>query len=173
MPRNVEVKARVHNWAHTLKECKNLSESTGEIIAQRDVFFNTQCGRLKLRDFKDGQGQLIYYERPDLLGPKLSNYAISNTADPQGLEEVLTQALGIRGSVVKERLLFLVGQTRIHMDRVQDLGDFVELEVVLTDSQTPDDGQHIANNLMKSLGIAPEDLLTGAYVDLLQKDKGK
>ncbi|CAH2273681.1 Hypothetical predicted protein [Pelobates cultripes] len=94
MPRNVEVKARVHNWAHTLKECKNLSESTGEIIAQRDVFFNTQCGRLKLRDFKDGQGQLIYYERPDLLGPKLSNYAISNTADPQGLEVCFNPSIG-------------------------------------------------------------------------------
>uniref|UniRef100_A0A8C5MV10 CYTH domain-containing protein n=1 Tax=Leptobrachium leishanense TaxID=445787 RepID=A0A8C5MV10_9ANUR len=130
MPRNVEVKAKVHNWDHTRKECEALSKSAGETLAQRDVFFNTEHGRLKLRDFQDGRGQLIYYERPDLQGPKLSNYSISSTSDPHGLEEVLTQALGVRGSVVKQRLLFLVGQTRIHLDRVQDLGDFLELEAL-------------------------------------------
>uniref|UniRef100_A0A8C5MV14 CYTH domain-containing protein n=1 Tax=Leptobrachium leishanense TaxID=445787 RepID=A0A8C5MV14_9ANUR len=171
MPRNVEVKAKVHNWDHTRKECEALSKSAGETLAQRDVFFNTEHGRLKLRDFQDGRGQLIYYERPDLQGPKLSNYSISSTSDPHGLEEVLTQALGVRGSVVKQRLLFLVGQTRIHLDRVQDLGDFLELEVVLTDSQTIEDGNQIADGLMKSLGIACEDLLTCAYIDLLQKQK--
>ncbi|KAG9489739.1 hypothetical protein GDO78_005595 [Eleutherodactylus coqui] len=117
---------------------------------------------------QDGSGQLIYYERPDLLGPKLSNYSLSNTADPHGLEAVLTQALGVRGKVVKERFLFLVGQTRIHLDRVKDLGDFVELEVVLKDSQTAQDGDLIAQELMNSLKISQDHLLTGAYMDLLQ-----
>lgn len=106
-----------------------------------------------------------------MLGPKLSSYSISNTADPAGLEDVLTQALGVRGKVVKERFLFLVGQTRIHLDRVQDLGEFIELEVVLTDSQTSQDGDVIAQELMNALGICQENLLTGAYMDLLQKCK--
>ncbi|KAM3927528.1 uncharacterized protein RB166_010189 [Leptodactylus fuscus] len=168
MPRNVEVKARIHDWERTFQVCKQLSESNGEKIIQRDVFFNTTQGRLKLRDFQDGNGQLIYYERPDQLGPKLSNYSISNTADPHGLEAVLTQALGVRGKVEKERFLFMVGQTRIHLDRVKDLGDFVELEVVLKESQTAQDGDLIAQELMNSLKIAQDNLLTGAYMDLLQ-----
>ncbi|XP_072288305.1 adenylate cyclase CyaB-like [Pyxicephalus adspersus] len=171
MPRNVEIKAKIFNWEQTLQVCQELSKSNGEKISQRDIFFNTPQGRLKLRDFQDGRGQLIYYERPDMLGPKLSNYAISNTADPAGLEDVLTQALGVRGKVVKERFLFLVGQTRIHLDRVQDLGEFIELEVVLTDSQTSQDGDLIAQQLMNSLGISQENLLTGAYMDLLQGSK--
>ncbi|KAM9313255.1 uncharacterized protein PAF06_011240 [Gastrophryne carolinensis] len=171
MPRNVEVKARIHNWESTLQVCQQLSKSSGEKISQRDIFFNTSQGRLKLRDFQDGRGQLIYYERPDMLGPKLSNYSISNTADPAGLEDVLTQALGVRGKVVKERFLFLVGQTRIHLDKVQDLGEFLELEVVLTESQSLQDGDIIAEQLMSSLGISKADLLTGAYMDLLQGNK--
>ncbi|CAJ0920719.1 unnamed protein product [Ranitomeya imitator] len=168
MPRNVEVKARIHDWEGSLQVCQQLSGSNGEKILQRDVFFNTTKGRLKLRDFQDGNGQLIYYERPDQLGPKLSNYSISNTADPHGLEAVLAEALGVRGKVIKERFLFLVGQTRIHLDRVKDLGDFVELEVVLMDSQTAQDGDLIAQGLMNSLKISQDDLLTGAYMDLLQ-----
>ncbi|OCT89332.1 uncharacterized protein LOC108711265 isoform X1 [Xenopus laevis] len=168
MPRNVEIKARVRDWERTLQECCNQSKTAGELIKQRDVFFNSSHGRLKLRDFQDGQGQLIYYERPDLVGPKLSDYSISNTTHPADLERVLTQALGVRGSVVKERLLFLVGQTRIHLDKVQGLGEFLELEVVLTDSQTLQDGDIIAQNLMKKLGIQPDDLITGAYMDLLK-----
>ncbi|KAG8576515.1 hypothetical protein GDO81_009890 [Engystomops pustulosus] len=86
---------------------------------------------------------------------------------------VLTQALGVRGQVVKERFLFLVGQTRIHLDRVKDLGDFVELEVVLTESQTAQDGDLVAQELMNSLKISQDDLLTGAYMDLLQKTGNK
>ncbi|KAE8616977.1 hypothetical protein XENTR_v10008940 [Xenopus tropicalis] len=168
MPRNVEIKARVRDWERTLQECCNQSKTPGELIKQRDVFFNSSHGRLKLRDFQDGQGQLIYYNRPDLVGPKLSDYSISNTTDPADLERVLTQALGVRGSVVKERLLFLVGQTRIHLDKVQSLGNFLELEVVLTDSQTLGDGDNIAQDLMTKLGIQPDDLMTGAYMDLLQ-----
>ncbi|KAG8440141.1 hypothetical protein GDO86_006077 [Hymenochirus boettgeri] len=171
MPRNVEVKAKINDWERTLEECCKQSKSAGELIKQRDVFFNCSQGRLKLRDFQNGQGQLIYYERPDHLGPKLSNYATSNTSDPVSLEGVLTQALGIRGLVVKERLFFLVGQTRIHLDRVQGLGNFLELEVVLTESQTLQDGEIIAQGLMTKLGIQPDDLLAGAYVDLLQEQK--
>ncbi|XP_044139342.1 uncharacterized protein LOC122929736 isoform X2 [Bufo gargarizans] len=171
MPRNVEVKARIHDWERVLQVCQQLSGSNGEKILQRDVFFNTTKGRLKLRDFQDGNGQLIYYERPDQLGPKLSNYSISNTADPPGLETVLAQALGVRGKVVKERFLFMVGQTRIHLDRVKDLGDFLELEVILTESQTAQDGDLIAKELMNSLKISQDDLLTGAYMDLLQDIK--
>ena len=65
------------------------------------------------------------------------------------------------------RQLYLAGQTRIHVDTVKDLGDFVELEVVLRDDQSEDDGVAIAHQLMHALGIAETDLLDVAYVDLL------
>uniref|UniRef100_A0A4W3GI72 Si:ch211-156b7.4 n=1 Tax=Callorhinchus milii TaxID=7868 RepID=A0A4W3GI72_CALMI len=171
MPRNVEIKARVRAAEPLVENAKRLSCSEGTLILQEDVFFNVPEGRLKLRDLKDGSGQLIFYQRPDLGGPKLSDYSISPTADPQGLKKVLIAALGVNGKVTKERQLFLIGQTRVHVDEVSGLGSFVELEVVMNDDQSEEEGAAIAERLMVELGIHREDLLTGAYVDMILADK--
>jgi predicted adenylyl cyclase CyaB len=60
-----------------------------------------------------------------------------------------------------------VDQTRIHCDHVDGLGDFVELEVVLEDGQDEESGVKVAEELMGKLGVKKEDLVSGAYVDLL------
>ena len=75
----------------------------------------------------------------------------------------------MRGVVRKTRYLYLAGQTRIHLDDVEGLGQFMELEVVLRPDQTDAEGQAIAEDLMARLGIRKEDLLEGAYMDLLEK----
>ncbi|XP_039245446.1 uncharacterized protein LOC114000582 isoform X2 [Pipra filicauda] len=134
----------------------------GQLLVQADTFFRVPRGRLKLRRTQDGQGQLIFYERPDTAGPKLSSFTITPTADPDGLE-----ALGVLGIVRKERLLYLVGQTRVHLDRVEGLGDFLELEVVLRQEQSVQDGERVARELLRALGVGEHDLISGAYLDLL------
>jgi len=118
---------------------------------------------------KPDHAQLVYYDRPDQDGPKLSNYHIYETRDPAGLKTALSLALGVRGVVRKTRYLYMAGQTRIHLDDVEGLGHFMELEVVLRDDQSEAEGQSIAEGLMARLGIRKEDLLTGAYMDLLEK----
>ncbi|XP_052411421.1 uncharacterized protein LOC127957085 [Carassius gibelio] len=150
---------------------KELSGSDGTVIRQQDTFFKVPTGRLKLRDFQDGTGQLIFYERPDTEGPKLSNYSITPTNDPHGLVKVLTDALGQVGQVKKERRLYMVGQTRVHVDCVEGLGDFMELEVVMKEQQSREEGVSIANQLMLDLGVKEEDLIEGAYMDLLLKNQ--
>ena len=87
--------------------------------------------------------------------------------DPAALKEALGTALGTSGRVAKERTLYMTGATRIHLDRVEGLGDYMELEVVLEEGVTEADGKACADRLMNSLGIEPEDLVSGAYVDLL------
>jgi adenylate cyclase class IV len=71
------------------------------------------------------------------------------------------------GRVRKTRLLLIVGATRIHLDRVEGLGDFLELEVVLRDGQTAEEGEAVAAQLLRELRIAPSQLVAGAYLDLL------
>lgn len=164
--RNIEIKATVKSLENLIKKAKELSESSGLLLNQEDTFFTVPHGRLKLRS-ENTTSKLIYYERPDADGPKLSTYSICDVSDEQGLKNILTSALGVRGIVKKSRQLFLVGQTRIHVDSVEGLGDFMELEIVLTKDQSPEDGQIIANTLMDKLGIAKEDLISGAYMDLL------
>ncbi|KAK5896260.1 hypothetical protein CgunFtcFv8_009880 [Champsocephalus gunnari] len=169
MPSNVEIKAKVSDPTRFAARAAELSQSEGSIIKQHDTFFNCTQGRLKLRDFMDKSGQLIFYERPDTAGPKLSRYSISPTSDPPSLRTVLSDALGVKGEVRKERRLFLIGQTRVHLDAVEGLGNYMELEVVMRPEQTVEDGQKVAEELMEKLGVPRQSLVTGAYVDLLLK----
>src|SRR5690606_26805963 len=99
-------------------------------------------------------------------GPKASTYVRTPTTDPAGLRFVLSAVLGELGEVRKQRTLYLVGQTRIHLDEVIGLGNFMELEVVLSDDQSEPEGEQIATDLMARLGIRPADLCDGAYLDL-------
>lgn len=167
MPSNIEIKARVRNFDEIKIRAAALSDTPMEVIPQEDIFFNTSQGRLKLRVLPGEKGQLIYYTRPNQEGPKRSDYHIAHTADPASLKRVLELAYGIRGIVRKTRYLYLVGQTRIHVDDVEGLGQFMELEVVMQEGQTDSEGQAIAEGLMTSLGVAKSDLLEGAYMDLL------
>ena len=169
MPANIEIKARVSNLAELRRRAEEISDTPVEVIPQEDTFFHTPKGRLKLRQLQPDRAQLVYYERPNQDGPKRSNYQLFETDNPEGLKTTLQLALGVRGVVRKTRYLYLAGQTRIHLDDVEGLGTFMELEVVLADGQTDAEGQSVAEGLMEKLGIRPEDLLEGAYMDLLEK----
>ena len=168
MPANIEIKAYARDFAAIRHRAEALSNKPVEIIPQEDIFFNTPQGRLKLRFFSRDKGQLIYYARPDQEGPKRSDYHIYVTSDAENLKRVLELAYGIRGVVRKTRYLYLVGQTRIHLDDVTGLGQFMELEVVLQEKQSDAEGQAIAEALMASLGVEKRDLLEGAYMDLIE-----
>ena len=168
MPSNIEIKARARNFDEIRLRAEGLSREPVETIPQEDIFFHTPRGRLKLRILSEDRAQLIYYTRPDQEGPKRSDYHISYTSDPVNLKRVLELAYGIRGVVRKTRFLYLIGQTRVHLDDVEGLGQFMELEVVMREGQNDLEGQSIAEELMTSLGVERSDLLEGAYMDLLE-----
>jgi predicted adenylyl cyclase CyaB len=168
MPTNIEVKARARDFSTLRARAERLSNTPVQLIAQVDTFFFTEKGRLKLRELGSEAAQLIYYERQDQEGPKRSDYYIFETHDPQHLKSVLGHALGVRGIVKKLRHLYLIGQTRLHLDEVEGLGPFMELEVVLRPDQSEAQGQAIAKRLLSELGIMEADLLEAAYMDLLE-----
>ena len=172
MARNVEIKARLSDYENTARRARELSPSEPVVIAQEDVFFPCPSGRLKLRILSPGRGELIFYQRPDQEGPKTSHYSLAPTADPTGLRHVLASAYGEKAVVRKVRHLYLVGRTRIHLNQVEELGDFLELEVVLAGEDSIGDGEAEAHQLMSSLGVTPEDLVPDAYVDLLERSQG-
>ncbi len=168
MKRNVEIKARVKSLEAVERRAREIADEGPMTLTQEDTFFVCSQGRLKLRKLGAGQGELIYYERPDSAEPKESRYAIYRTSDPEGLIGTLSLALAVRGVVRKRRTLYLVGPTRVHLDRVEGLGEFVELEVVLGPDQSVSEGTAIAHDLMTRLGILPDQLLHQAYIDLLE-----
>lgn len=173
MPTNVEIKAMVTDLASFRKRVEMISDISGEEIYQNDTFFAVDHGRLKLRVLSQGHGELIFYDRSDTLGPKPSHYLLSRTSDPGSLREVLAASLGIIGQVRKHRTLFMIGNTRVHLDEVEKLGTYVELEVVLGKGESIEAGREIALALMHELRIEPADLVNGAYVDLINAARSK
>ena len=170
MARNVEIKARLADLDALLPRVRALADHGPELIEQHDTFYVCTHGRLKLRRFADGRGELIAYERPDANGPKTSDYQITPLADPRALHDTLARALGVVARVIKRRTLFLVGRTRVHLDRVDGLGDFLELEVVLRDGEPEQAGIAEAQALLDRLAVDASQLVAGAYVDLLRAE---
>ncbi|KAL9696187.1 hypothetical protein quinque_015472 [Culex quinquefasciatus] len=171
--RNVEIKAQLAGGADGFQRrvdiARRLTGSEGELIRQRDVFFRAEKGRLKLRYLETKKSELIQYFRPDVGGPKLSTYHKLDLDEPQLMEKILAESVGVRGEVRKTRHLFMHGQTRVHLDDVEGLGYFLEFEVVLMPEQTLEEGTAIADELMKAYEIETGDLIEGAYMDKLEK----
>ncbi|CAD6199749.1 unnamed protein product [Caenorhabditis auriculariae] len=172
MSRNVEIKAVIKSFDDVIKSSRQISGKEAVILRQHDVFYNSPNGRLKLRSVTEAgnkKTELIWYDRPDVAGPKVSNFTKFDVPESliESMKATLQASMGVKGEIKKERSLFLYGQTRIHIDRVEGLGDFLELEVCLAEDDTVDKGEHIAREILRELGIKHEDLLEGAYMDML------
>jgi predicted adenylyl cyclase CyaB len=164
---NIEIKARIDDYQQKKKLIESIIVDLPVVLHQEDTFFYSTDGRLKLRVLSPSEGQLIYYHRPDLDGPKLSEYYIYPTSEPGLLKTVLSIGLGVRGVVKKTRLVYLAENVRIHLDQVNDLGDFLELEVVFMSEQDRAIAEKQSRIWMQNLEIARQDLIEGAYIDLL------
>ena len=167
MARNIEIKARIADAAALAHNVASLADRGPVEILQDDTFFHCERGRLKLRTFSATAGELIFYQRMDQAGPKESVYVIAPTSAPDALREALMLAYGARGRVRKRRTLYMAGRTRIHLDEVESLGHFLELEVVLAEGEPAAAGVAVAHALLRGLEIDPHQLVEGAYVDLL------
>lgn len=198
MPSNVEIKAMARDARALREAAARIAAGPPEMLHQIDTFFEVPRGRLKLRvvssvssiipddagiarargsaDAPAGDAvtatsaELIFYERANALGPRESAYVITPVANAEGMLETLSRALGVRGVVRKTRTLYLAGQTRIHLDAVDGLGEFVELETVMRPNQSIEEGTRVTESVMRSLGIARMDLIDRPYVDLLRED---
>jgi predicted adenylyl cyclase CyaB len=167
MPRNIEIKARVADIGVITAKVAEMAEKGPIEVYQDDTFFACPNGRMKLRAFSETDAELIFYKRPNQAGPKESTYSKTPVTEPAKMREVLTQGYGQTGRVIKHRTLFLIGRTRVHLDRVEGLGEFLELEVMLAENESAESGVLEANELLRKLGISASQLIEGAYVDML------
>ncbi|MEA2380894.1 MAG: cytidine deaminase [Solirubrobacteraceae bacterium] len=165
--RNVELKARDPEPERSLERARALcAEDRGE-LRQRDTYFAAPRGRLKLREQQPGGAELIAYERPDAAQARESRYRIAPVADPDALRDALDAALGTVAVVDKRRRLFVWEGVRIHLDRVEGLGAFVELEGVAgADSDLAREGELVAR-LRAELAISDDAIEATGYADLL------
>src|SRR3954469_21523528 len=166
--RNVELKARDPDPERSLERCVALgAEDRGE-LRQRDTYFAARRGRLKLREQEPGAAELIAYERADEAQARESRYRIAPVREPEALREALDAALGTVVVVDKRRRLFLWQGVRIHLDRVEGLGAFVELEgVAAAGSDLAREADQVAR-LRAELDIGDAAIEAASYSDLLR-----
>lgn len=151
MAKNLEYKVRYEALDRLLPKLDKLNASHCETIHQVDTYFNNSKGRLKLRETDESDdGWLIYYERPNEQNSRFSLYQLSNIAKPSEIKELLTNALGIKTIVKKVREFWMFNNTRIHLDTVDSLGEYVELETVFqgqTENEAVTEHDHVKNTL--------------------------
>lgn len=165
---NVECKARDPDPPATLARCAGLGATDHGVLAQRDTYFAGARGRLKLREQDAGESTLIAYRRPDATADAESRYVLAPVGAPDAMREALQSALGSTVVVVKRRRLFTYENVRIHLDEVQGLGAFIELEgVVAPDGSDLAVTRERVARLRAQLGIADEALVAVGYSDLL------
>ncbi len=166
--RNLELKARDRDPTRSVEVCGKVGAEDKGTLIQRDTYFEVPRGRLKLREEPDAVANLIAYERPDIPGNSKSHYRLIEVSEPAELLDALAAVLGIAVVVSKARRLFIFEGVRIHLDRVDDLGEFIEFEGVAVDGKGPDGFADLLADLRQSFGIRDEDLLRESYSDLLR-----
>jgi homotetrameric cytidine deaminase len=165
--RNVEVKAADPDPARSLAAARELGAEDHGVLRQRDTYFRAQAGRLKLREEAPGGATLIQYDRPDAARARESRYRLVPVEDPDGLRVALDAALGTVVVVEKARHLLLWRDVRIHLDAVEGLGDFVELEAVAPPESDLEPERAKVAELSAALGIAPARTASRSYAELL------
>jgi adenylate cyclase, class 2 len=174
MARNLEIKAGFDDLQRAADVARAAGGSYQGTLEQVDTYFHARAGRLKLRHnvhlALDGERterlELIAYQRPDDSGTRESTYTVSRLERGDDCMTGLAAVLGVRVVVRKRRELWLVGATRIHLDEVEGLGRFVELETVVT-AQPLREARREHDELIAALGIDRESTIAGSYSDLL------
>ena len=166
--RNVELKARDPDPARSLERCLALGAEDRGALRQRDTYFAARRGRLKLREQEPGGAEIIAYERADAAQARESRYRIAPVGEPDALREALDAALGTTVVVDKRRRLLLWEGVRIHLDRVEGLGAFVELEGVAPEGSDLQREADLVARLRADLDIRDEAIEPGGYADLLR-----
>jgi predicted adenylyl cyclase CyaB len=164
MPLNLELKARVMSPDRLRDLVRAAGGAASGVMTQVDTYFAVRSGRLKLREIGGTQAELISYERPEEEETRWSRYEKTPVAEPLRLREMLEASLGILVTVRKTRELFLAEGTRIHLDQVEGVGCFVEIEVPAVD---PAAARARMDRLRALLEIGEGDVYRRSYSDMV------
>ncbi len=176
MNRNIEIKAACDDLDRVRAAARELAARLAGIEDQCDTYFRTARGRLKLRRRLlnlegDGAGvehfELIWYQRPDTKTAKGSDYHLVRVIDGAELRQLLAGGMGILVEIRKRRTVSLWQNVRIHLDEVEQLGSFIELEAIIDESCDEASARSKIDCLCEALDIQPDQLIDVSYSDLL------
>lgn len=167
MAENIEFKAKIDDFSHVYQSVAQLTNVDPEILLQKDIFYKTHIGRLKLRSICNTEHELIFYFRPNQKGPKCSKYIRIRIRHQSLVNRILSKIFGQLVIVKKKRNLFLQDNIRFHLDTVDQLGSFLEIEYVLSPKESHETAFNEVNCLIQKLKIQKNSLVDNSYAELL------
>ena len=163
MPSNIEIKIKIPSFRKYENMLKSLGLKPKELLNQKDVYYETKKGLLKLR-IENGKGSLIKYSRDEKSKSRISNYNVLKISD-NSAEKFFNDIFKIKAVVEKKRILYLYKNTRIHLDKIKRLGNFIELEsVVVKDKRS---AIKEFNEVVKLLNLDTEKQIRKSNLDLI------
>ena len=167
----VELKAKTDSLGDYRKRLQEMKADHIGTFHQTDTYFEVPEGRLKLRETEGTRkAQIVYYEREDIPGPKASRVFTLELQEPEFFKDFLHKALETKVVVDKTRQIYRHQGTQIHLDKVKDLGTFIEFERKTEGTpEAASKDREVLEDLMKTLGIKTKDLIRGSYSDLLNQ----
>lgn len=167
---NVEIKATCDDPAAVRRR---LAERFARFVGtdyQTDTYFVTEAGRLKLRE-GEIENALIFYERPDESGPKQSDVTLFHPPRGSPLKQMLSRAMGVDVVVEKKREIYFIENVKFHLDTINGLGTFVEIEAIDKDGTIGITTlRRQCEEYLDLFAIAEDDLLSTSYSDMLRRD---
>lgn len=166
MRRNIELKVKYSDLERAARIMDSLGAEFEGMLEQTDTYFRAADGRLKLRETAGGPAQLIWYDRSDQAEVRPSDYILTHVPDAPLLKETLRRSNGIVKEVRKSREFYIWESVRIHLDRVEEVGRFIEFEAVLDPGDTEEEAMRKLETLCHHLQIGPEARLAESYADM-------
>ena len=167
MPRNLEIKIKLHSLKNVKQKLKQHRIGLKEILIQKDVYYAVDKGLLKLR-IENGKSSLIYYLRNEKSQKRWSDFKLVKLAEGNH-EKLFYKFLTTEITVSKIRELYLYNNTRIHLDKVKGLGSFIELETIVVEGLN--DAEKRFAKMIKILDLKTYNQIRASYRDLLLKKR--
>jgi len=165
--RLIEFKARCADLGRVRKQLKGKARLL-DVLRQRDTYFRSPRGRLKIRETEGvGGAQLIFYQRSDEPEVRQSSVFLCRIDDAASVKQILSEVLGVEGSVEKVREVFSWDGVKVHLDEVKSLGGFIEMEMELDEEVDVAAGKERVEGLMSRLGLKKKEIVPSSYIDLL------
>jgi len=165
---NLEFKAELRDPVLARSICRTLHAAWIAEVQQVDTYYRVPSGRLKKREQFGEPVEFIYYERPNRSKPKISSFEIYT--QEQAAERFGAAPLPVWTIVRKSREIFILNHTRIHLDKVEGLGTFLELESIV--SKQHDQSKCALDIMALRTALAPAlgEPIDCSYSDLQARD---
>lgn len=169
MPVNIEIKAHCPDPVFIAEKLNSLKADHKGVDHQVDTYFVVTEGRLKLREGSI-ENNLIYYQRSNQSGPKKSDVMLYPTGKDQSIKNILDKVLGVNVVVDKKREIYFIDNVKFHIDKVEGLGSFVEIEAI-GEAGEEERLDGLCRKYMEILNISPDQLIDRSYSDMLLENR--